>query len=218
VFSSASIVCSFDGLITTSSTWISTEAILKRRAGGSDVIWTRSEVPWEAAVLDRVSFVRRLGAEMKIIRLEVQILGHEVPVIVSAVKILRALVPLIGRSVETFRRFALMLEPSVRSIERFVSDIASLVLDENASVKMLRGFVRLAGRVVRHVVSFVLDIGLSVELGGAFDRVPPVALTAYACAEDRRKALVAGFQNRAAKPTEPQELVIAIANLAGRYA
>jgi hypothetical protein len=55
---------------------------------------------------------------------------------------------------------------------------------------------------------------LSREVGG---RIPAVALTAYARAEDRRKALVAGFQNHAAKPVEPQELMIVIANLAGRY-
>jgi CheY-like chemotaxis protein len=53
------------------------------------------------------------------------------------------------------------------------------------------------------------------EEGG---RIPAVALTAYARAEDRRKALLAGFQNHASKPTDPQELVVVVANLAGRYA
>jgi CheY-like chemotaxis protein len=53
------------------------------------------------------------------------------------------------------------------------------------------------------------------EKGG---RIPAVALTAYARAEDRRKALLAGFQNHAAKPVDPQELVVVVANLAGRYA
>ncbi|HMI83750.1 MAG TPA: PAS domain S-box protein [Polyangiaceae bacterium] len=56
---------------------------------------------------------------------------------------------------------------------------------------------------------------LSREEGG---RIPAVALTAYARAEDRRNALLAGFQNHAAKPIEPQELLIVIANLAGRFA
>jgi CheY-like chemotaxis protein len=56
---------------------------------------------------------------------------------------------------------------------------------------------------------------LSRDEGG---RIPALALTAYARAEDRRKALVAGFQNHASKPIEPQELVMVIANLAGRYA
>jgi PAS domain S-box-containing protein len=49
-------------------------------------------------------------------------------------------------------------------------------------------------------------------------RIPAVALTAYARAEDRRKALLAGFQNHASKPVDPQELVVVVANLAGRFA
>lgn len=53
------------------------------------------------------------------------------------------------------------------------------------------------------------------ERGG---RIPAVALTAYARAEDRRKALMTGFQNHAAKPVDPQELVVVVANLAGRFA
>jgi PAS domain S-box-containing protein len=56
---------------------------------------------------------------------------------------------------------------------------------------------------------------LSREDGG---RIPAVALTAYARAEDRRKALVAGFQNHSSKPMDPQELVIVVANVVGRFA
>lgn len=51
------------------------------------------------------------------------------------------------------------------------------------------------------------------KLGG---NVPAIALTAYARAEDRVKALRSGFQMHIAKPVEPDELLIAIANLAGR--
>ena len=40
------------------------------------------------------------------------------------------------------------------------------------------------------------------------------ALTAYARAEDRRKALDAGFMMHVSKPVEPAELVAVIANLA----
>jgi PAS domain S-box-containing protein len=47
-------------------------------------------------------------------------------------------------------------------------------------------------------------------------RIPAVALTAYARAEDRRNALVAGFQNHASKPMDPQELVMVVASLVGR--
>ncbi|BAZ26501.1 PAS/PAC sensor hybrid histidine kinase [Kalymmatonema gypsitolerans NIES-4073] len=47
-------------------------------------------------------------------------------------------------------------------------------------------------------------------------RIPAVALTAYARAEDRKAALLAGFQSHVAKPVEPGELIAVIANLTGR--
>ena len=47
-------------------------------------------------------------------------------------------------------------------------------------------------------------------------RLPAVALTAYARAEDRVKALIAGFQTHVPKPVEPAELVTVIASLAQR--
>jgi CheY-like chemotaxis protein len=45
---------------------------------------------------------------------------------------------------------------------------------------------------------------------------PAVALTAYARAEDRVKALPSGFQMHLAKPVDPMELAVAIASLAKR--
>jgi PAS domain S-box-containing protein len=48
-------------------------------------------------------------------------------------------------------------------------------------------------------------------------RVPAVALTAYASMADRTRALMEGFQNHVAKPTDPQELVAAVAALVGRH-
>jgi signal transduction histidine kinase len=47
-------------------------------------------------------------------------------------------------------------------------------------------------------------------------RVPAAAVTAYARAEDRRRAFEAGFQAHLAKPLDPAELVTAVARLAGR--
>jgi len=44
-------------------------------------------------------------------------------------------------------------------------------------------------------------------------RIPAVALTALARKEDRRTALLAGFQTHLAKPVEPNELTAAVANL-----
>jgi PAS domain S-box-containing protein len=76
----------------------------------------------------------------------------------------------------------------------------------------------------------VSDIGMPDEDGYSFIKklralpredgglTPAVALTAYARLEDRKRALIAGFQTHAAKPVDPQELLVVIANLAGRYA
>ncbi|HEY0406028.1 MAG TPA: ATP-binding protein, partial [Pyrinomonadaceae bacterium] len=54
---------------------------------------------------------------------------------------------------------------------------------------------------------------LSPEQGGM---IPAAAVTAYARAEDRMRALLAGFQSHIAKPVAPTELVAVVASLAGR--
>jgi PAS domain S-box-containing protein len=74
----------------------------------------------------------------------------------------------------------------------------------------------------------IADIGMSRSDGfklikrvrqsadAAIRDVPAAALTAYARAEDRKKALQAGFHMHLAKPVDPAELVIAVAALAKR--
>ena len=47
-------------------------------------------------------------------------------------------------------------------------------------------------------------------------RIPALALTAYAKAEDRVRALAGGYQVHLSKPVEPAELLLVVANLAGR--
>ena len=47
-------------------------------------------------------------------------------------------------------------------------------------------------------------------------RIPALALTAFARAEDRKRALVAGFQAHLAKPFDMAELVLLVADLVGR--
>jgi PAS domain S-box-containing protein len=54
---------------------------------------------------------------------------------------------------------------------------------------------------------------LGVEDGG---NIPAIALTAFARSEDRRRAILSGFQMHMAKPIEPSELVAMVASLAGR--
>jgi signal transduction histidine kinase len=51
---------------------------------------------------------------------------------------------------------------------------------------------------------------------GRGGNVPAAALTAYARAEDRLRALEAGYQTHLAKPIDPAELAATIARLAGR--
>jgi signal transduction histidine kinase len=74
----------------------------------------------------------------------------------------------------------------------------------------------------------VSDIGLPAEDGYSLLRkvrlrepsrggnVPAAALTAYARAEDRVRALEAGFQTHLSKPIDPSELIATVARLAGR--
>jgi CheY-like chemotaxis protein len=53
-------------------------------------------------------------------------------------------------------------------------------------------------------------------LPGDAGRVPAVALTALARAEDRKRALSAGYQRHVSKPVDPAELVAVVASVAGR--
>ncbi|WP_414549221.1 response regulator [Anabaena sp. CCY 0017] len=71
----------------------------------------------------------------------------------------------------------------------------------------------------------ICDIAMPMEDGYSFIRkvraltkdkggqIPAVALTAYTDTEHRLQALEAGFQIHVAKPVDPEELVITIANL-----
>ena len=48
------------------------------------------------------------------------------------------------------------------------------------------------------------------------DRLPALALTAFARAEDRKRSLIAGYQAHLAKPFDVGELILVIADLIGR--
>jgi CheY-like chemotaxis protein len=76
--------------------------------------------------------------------------------------------------------------------------------------------------------ALISDVGMPGEDGFALIRkvralpadkggnVPAIALTAYARVDDRTRALLAGFTAHVAKPVEPTELVVVLANLVGR--
>jgi len=71
----------------------------------------------------------------------------------------------------------------------------------------------------------VSDIGMAGEDGYSMMRrvrtekggkdLPAVAVTAFAAPEDKRRALVAGFQTHMAKPIDPHELIAVVAGLVG---
>jgi CheY-like chemotaxis protein len=52
--------------------------------------------------------------------------------------------------------------------------------------------------------------GLAAERGG---RMPAAALTAYATLDDRRKALLAGYNEHIPKPVDPARLIATVARL-----
>ena len=75
----------------------------------------------------------------------------------------------------------------------------------------------------------ISDIGMPEETGydliqkirageaGCSDRIPAVALTAYARVEDRLQALTAGYNMHVPKPVEPAELAVVIASLTSQH-
>jgi CheY-like chemotaxis protein len=54
---------------------------------------------------------------------------------------------------------------------------------------------------------------MSSDRGG---NIPAIALTAYSRAEDRDRALVAGFQIHVAKPFDPFELLTIVESMVNR--
>jgi PAS domain S-box-containing protein len=110
-------------------------------------------------------------------------------------------------------------EPDARSlIERMLQECAATVTTAGSAGE---AFERIAHETPDILLS---DIGMPKEDGyslirrvrsltGAASRIPAIALTAYARAEDRTKALQAGYQTHLAKPVEPIKLIAMIAKL-----
>ena len=128
--------------------------------------------------------------------------------------------------------------------DRLLEDIVVLVVDDEKDARDLIGHLleECGGRAITagsadeafelirsqrpHVL--LSDVGMPEEDGYSLMRrvralaaheggtTPAVALTAFARSEDRRKALIAGFQAHVAKPVEPSELIAVVASLAGK--
>ncbi len=114
-------------------------------------------------------------------------------------------------------------EPDAREmVKRILSDRGAAVETAASSAEALHALP-----LVRPDV-FITDIGMPDEDGYAVIRkvrelspsaggaVPAIALTAFARAEDRTRALTSGFQKHLSKPVDPAELVSIVAHLAGR--
>jgi CheY-like chemotaxis protein len=111
-----------------------------------------------------------------------------------------------------------------------VRDLIRRVLDGYSATVITASSVAEAMESFRkhqpHVI--VSDIGMPEQDGYEFIRLvrklrreeggqtPAAALTAYARTQDRRQALLAGYQTHIVKPADPLELVTVIASLAGK--
>jgi CheY-like chemotaxis protein len=91
---------------------------------------------------------------------------------------------------------------------------ASQALDKLASEKMdvLVSDINMPGMDGYELIRRVRE--RTPEQGG---QIPAVALTAYARAEDRMRALQSGYQTHVPKPVEPAELEIVVATLARSF-
>jgi PAS domain S-box-containing protein len=124
-----------------------------------------------------------------------------------------------------------------------LSGVRILVVEDEPDTRdMLERILSRRGAEVRAVASapetldlleewlpdvLISDIGMPGEDGYALirrvrslpqdggGRVPAIALTAYVKADDRRKALAAGFQTHVGKPVDPDELALVVAGLVG---
>jgi PAS domain S-box-containing protein len=135
----------------------------------------------------------------------------------------RRLTPAVGTLLDGVRALVLDDEPDARElVQRLLEDAGGQVQTaasaSDAMAVLERGF---APDVI------LSDIGMPDEDGydfmqrvrhmeGPVSGVPAAALTALARVEDRRRALMSGFQTHLAKPVDPVELVAMVASLTGR--
>jgi PAS domain S-box-containing protein len=114
-------------------------------------------------------------------------------------------------------------EPDARTLVRRLLEDCKAVVRTAASAEEAMGL--LAAEPPDVLIS---DVGMPGEDGYALMKrvralgagrggdVPAIALTAYARAEDRMKAMLAGFEQHVVKPVEPVELITLVAILAAR--
>ena len=106
-------------------------------------------------------------------------------------------------------------------------ELVKLVLESCNAQVITAASAREALEVLQHEKLDILvsDIGMPQEDGYQFiqkvrklsadrgSKIPAVALTAYARAEDRKRALLSGYQMHVSKPVEPSELIAVVLSL-----
>ncbi|MGA9997950.1 MAG: ATP-binding protein [Pyrinomonadaceae bacterium] len=155
-------------------------------------------------------------------------------------------IPLVQRVSESDAAIAAELAEGERAVEcpPLLNDIRVLLVDDDAdTLAMLDRLIAQCGAEIitarsaaealniiesSKVDVLVSDIGMPEEDGYTLirkvremeqergGRLPAVALTAYAMAEDRLRALSSGFQAHVSKPIEPNELLMVLASLVDR--
>jgi PAS domain S-box-containing protein len=102
---------------------------------------------------------------------------------------------------------AMILEHAGASVQR-----AATVDEALRAIEKARPDVVLSDLAMPEQDGYMFVRRLRADRG--LSRLPVVAMTAYARAEDRHRVLAAGFQRHVAKPIEPAELVAAILEVA----
>jgi PAS domain S-box-containing protein len=113
-------------------------------------------------------------------------------------------------------------EPDGRSlIERLLRDCDATVTTAGSAREAMERVVRERPDVLLSDIGMPLEDGYALirrvrALAGEKGRIPAIAVTAYARAEDRAKAIQAGYQMHLSKPVEAAKLVEMVAHLANR--
>jgi PAS domain S-box-containing protein len=146
-----------------------------------------------------------------------------------------------SRQAESSRRSVAVLDRANPELDASLQDLSILVVEDDPDTReLIKTVLERHGATVLTVGSgadalakigsakpdvIVSDIGMAGENGYELirkirsmdpesgGRIPAIALTAYAGAADRRRALMAGFQTHLAKPVEPDDLLAVIVSL-----
>ncbi len=155
---------------------------------------------------------------LSIVQLEEQAAPHVHPTAVAS----QSAEPTSLPGLEGVHAFIVDDEPDARDLLRTVLEDQAAQVSSFASAEEV-----LAALKTTRPTILISDIGMpgmdgyqlirAVRAGeGRGERMPALALTAFARAEDRKRSLVAGYQAHLAKPFDVGELILVIANLAGK--